>query len=188
MCIRDRSDGKAKTEGELNLNLQPQGNLAPVANGDFYVGRVGEEVLIQPLANDTDPNGDTLSLVRVSSAKDGATAEPDLEGGTITFAASVPRTYYLNSVSYTHLDVYKRQVLKKAGLLTRDARVKERKKAGLKTVSYTHLDVYKRQVQSTRADGATDVRRSPLGNRTTHSWWRSQARCWAWFIRPLRRT
>ncbi len=90
------SDGKAKTEGELNLNLQPQGNLAPVANGDFYVGRVGEEVLIQPLANDTDPNGDTLSLVRVSSAKDGATAEPDLEGGTITFAASVPRTYYLN--------------------------------------------------------------------------------------------
>ena len=39
-----------------------------------------------------------------------------------------------------------RPVLKKEGFLTRDPRMKERKKYGLKAVSYTHLDVYKRQV------------------------------------------
>ena len=47
----------------------------------------------------------------------------------------------------------------------------------------------KTAVQSTRASGATEVCRSPLGNSTTQaSRWASQARCWDSFMRPLRRT
>ena len=43
------------------------------------------------------------------------------------------------SVSYTHLDVYKRQLLNNAGEI-RGSRI-----FGPVAVSYTHLDVYKRQ-------------------------------------------
>lgn len=89
------SDGTTETIGQLNLNVQPPGNLPPVANGDFYVASAGEEVLIQPLANDTDPNNDSLSLVRVSPAAKGASAVTDLDLGTMTFRATVRNTYYL---------------------------------------------------------------------------------------------
>ena len=55
------------------------------------------------------------------------------------------REYIAYAVSYTHLDVYKRQehILKKAP----PARQFKAKSEGpaVKAVSYTHLDVYKRQ-------------------------------------------
>lgn len=89
------SDGTISTEGRLNLSVQATGNLAPVANGDFYVTTVGEEVLLQPLANDTDPNNDSLTMVRVSPAPEAAVAVPDLELGTVTFKARTRNTYYL---------------------------------------------------------------------------------------------
>ena len=44
------------------------------------------------------------------------------------------------AVSYTHLDVYKRQALMSV------VSTKMLKEWGTETVSYTHLDVYKRQV------------------------------------------
>ena len=64
------------------------------------------------------------------------------------------------SVSYTHLDVYKRQVLTYMARMLQEAKSKGlslRREAfqdsgrrvtlykGVKAVSYTHLDVYKRQ-------------------------------------------
>ena len=51
-------------------------------------------------------------------------------------------TYNIQPVSYTHLDVYKRQRHNQA---TRDI-LRQSKNRTIRTpVSYTHLDVYKRQ-------------------------------------------
>ena len=51
------------------------------------------------------------------------------------------------AVSYTHLDVYKRQALEKARAGNQKflASFSPAQESGLKAVSYTHLDVYKRQ-------------------------------------------
>ena len=87
------SDGRASTTGTLTVNVQNPGNLAPIANADFLVARVGEPAVIQPLANDTDPNGDQLSLVGVSTAPAGSTIVPDLGLGTLSFTAQAAGTY-----------------------------------------------------------------------------------------------
>ena len=50
------------------------------------------------------------------------------------------RTLYRDAVSYTHLDVYKRQTQQRY-LAPRQASTQHQ----LVAVSYTHLDVYKRQ-------------------------------------------
>ena len=65
-----------------------------------------------------------------------------------------------NSVSYTHLDVYKRQKVTRTALqsaasvaaliLITEATINEIPKEGPDPVSYTHLDVYKRQVLGRR--------------------------------------
>ena len=62
------SDGWITTEGELTVLVQENGNIAPIANADFYVTRVSEPLIVAPLANDTDPNGDVLALTKVSTA------------------------------------------------------------------------------------------------------------------------
>lgn len=87
------SDGRATTSGTLTVNVQNPGNLPPVANADFYVARAGEITTISPLANDTDPNGDNLSLVALSVAPAGSQITPDLELGTVNFVAQAPGSY-----------------------------------------------------------------------------------------------
>lgn len=89
------SDGAKSSEGQLTLQIQQPGNLPPSANGDFYVVRAGEPATIEPLANDTDPNGDTLSLAAVSAAPAGTTVVPDLDLGTLTFTARTMGSYLL---------------------------------------------------------------------------------------------
>lgn len=87
------SDGRQSTSGTLTVNVQNPGNLPPVANADFYVARAGEITTISPLANDTDPNGDNLSLVALSVAPTGSQITPDLELGTVNFVAQAPGSY-----------------------------------------------------------------------------------------------
>jgi len=87
------SDGRQSTTGTLTVNVQNPGNLPPVANADFYVARAGEVATISPLANDTDPNGDNLSLVALSVAPAGSQITPDLELGTVNFVAQAPGSY-----------------------------------------------------------------------------------------------
>lgn len=87
------SDGEVATVGKLTVVVQPPGNLPPTANADFQVARVGETALIQPLANDTDPNGDTLSLAGVTGQPQGTTVVPDLDLGTVSFTARAPGSY-----------------------------------------------------------------------------------------------
>ena len=87
------SDGWLTTEGELTVLVQEPGNIAPIANADFYLARVGEPLIAAPLANDTDPNGDVLTLTKVSTAPPSTTLVPDLELGTVTFTGSQVGSY-----------------------------------------------------------------------------------------------
>ena len=72
-----------------------------------------------------------------------ATLEPDLEGCDLSY-------HYVGAVSYTHLDVYKRQVFRYRGdplsaVWTFRSADAFRAWGIYRPVSYTHLDVYKRQ-------------------------------------------
>ncbi len=89
------SDGKKSTVGSLRVWIQPQGNVAPVANGDFYVARMNEPVSLRPLDNDLDPNGDKLRLDAVSAAPQNSAITPNLDLGTITFQGSHIGTFTL---------------------------------------------------------------------------------------------
>ncbi len=64
----------------------------PVAVGDHVVVPAGEPVTVEPLKNDSDPNGDTLRLASVSEAAP-AEITPNYDAGTFTFVASEPRSY-----------------------------------------------------------------------------------------------
>ena len=94
-------DQGAETRGELIVNVQEAGNLPPVANGDLFLAHPGETLTLDPLKNDTDPNGDPLMLAAVSGAPSGASITPDLERGTIDFVSSSPGSY---SFAYTVSD------------------------------------------------------------------------------------
>jgi len=94
-------DQGAETRGELVVNVEEAGNLPPSANGDLFQAHPGETVTLDPLSNDTDPNGDPLSLAAVSGAPSGVTLAPDLDRGTIDFRAQQPGSY---SFSYTVSD------------------------------------------------------------------------------------
>ncbi|PID97509.1 MAG: hypothetical protein CSA82_03695 [Actinobacteria bacterium] len=95
------SDGQEVTSGTLTVHVQPVGNLQPIANADFYVIPVNEPLNIEPLANDTDPNGDQLKLVAVSPAPEGVVLTPDLELGSINFTARAKGSYQF---TYTATD------------------------------------------------------------------------------------
>ena len=94
-------DQGAETRGELIATVQEAGNLPPSANGDLFQAHPGETVTLDPLKNDTDPNGDPLSLAAVSGTPAGATISPDLDRGTIDFRATAPGSY---SFAYTVSD------------------------------------------------------------------------------------
>lgn len=94
-------DQGGETRGELVVNVQEAGNLPPTANGDLYQAHPGETVTLDPLKNDTDPNGDPLTLAAVSGTPAGASIQPDLDRGTIDFVASAPGSY---SFAYTVSD------------------------------------------------------------------------------------
>ena len=94
-------DQGAETRGELIATVQEAGNLPPSANGDLFQAHPGETVTLDPLKNDTDPNGDPLSLAAVSGAPAGATISPDLDRGMIDFRATAPGSY---SFAYTVSD------------------------------------------------------------------------------------
>lgn len=95
------SDGRKSREGTVNLDVRGTDNIRPKANGDFVVVREGETATVSPLANDTDPNGDRLALVSISTAPPGTSVSPALDSGTFDFVASAKGTYYM---TYTVTD------------------------------------------------------------------------------------
>ena len=95
------SDGRDAGDGSINVTVKESANEPPVANADHLVVREGSSASISPMANDTDPNSDTLRLVSVDDVPAGITAVMDSTAGTITMDGNTAGTYYL---SYTITD------------------------------------------------------------------------------------
>lgn len=86
------SDGTNAGAGTLTVTVR-QEKVAPVANADHVVALKGQDVVVKPLANDIDPNGDQVRLTMVDQAAAGQTIQPDYAAGTFRFSASTAGTY-----------------------------------------------------------------------------------------------
>ncbi len=88
------SDGRGEeVEGTVWVDVRPTGAMPPNAVADHATTAPGRPVVIRPLENDTDANGDTLRIARVDLSRTDATAVPDYDAGTITFTAEKPGAY-----------------------------------------------------------------------------------------------
>ena len=91
------SDGSDSAEIVIDLEVLPAGPQPPQAVFDFATAFVGETVVIEPIANDIDPNDKPLRLSHVESVP-AVTVVPDLEAGTFTFRTETAGTYYLTYI------------------------------------------------------------------------------------------
>lgn len=89
------SDGREEITGRILVDVRASGNVPPEANGDIAFARAGTTITIRPLANDTDANGDPLTLAGVNIEQTGPQVTPDLAGGTLSFRSEQEGIYYL---------------------------------------------------------------------------------------------
>ncbi|MGW8565488.1 Ig-like domain-containing protein [Isoptericola sp. NPDC055881] len=86
-------DGRGKVvDGTLWVDVVGATQKPPVAVGDHVVVAAGQPVTVEPLKNDSDPNGDDLRLASVSEASP-ARITPNYDAGTFTFLAQEPKSY-----------------------------------------------------------------------------------------------
>ncbi len=83
---------------EATVTISDDGNAPPVPTNDSAKAQVGRPVLVGVLANDVDPDGDTITLTSVRSS-DGEVAATT--GGFVSFTARSPGTATL---TYTASD------------------------------------------------------------------------------------
>lgn len=88
------SDGQADTNGSVVVEVTDGVNQPPRANGDLVRVVAGESTTVDPLANDTDANGDSLKLVSLGRSPEGLTAKASSDQSSVTVSASKPGTYY----------------------------------------------------------------------------------------------
>ena len=88
------SDGQARVEQQLKVNVRATGSVPPVANADFFRAVAGEATVLAPLKNDQDPAGGTLRLASVSKPATG-TISRIADNGTVTFTSTTPGVVYL---------------------------------------------------------------------------------------------
>jgi hypothetical protein len=87
-------DGDLKTPGKLSVTVRPPGPLDPSARPDHYVATSGQQLLLRPLLNDNDPNGDEIRLISIERRNDaGLTVQEDVRSGTVLFKADQPGAY-----------------------------------------------------------------------------------------------
>jgi hypothetical protein len=82
------------TTTTITLDVRPQGTTKPKTNADHVVTRVGEQITVAPLANDTSSGREPLRLGRVDEVP-GATVLPDFANKTFTFTAPAAGVYYV---------------------------------------------------------------------------------------------
>ncbi|MGY1742154.1 MULTISPECIES: Ig-like domain-containing protein [unclassified Blastococcus] len=87
-------DGIAEVDGALSVEVRPEGDLPPTARGDHVTAFAGETVVVSPLANDSDPNGDELRLSAVPPTAETAVV-PDYVAGTFAVSSARVGTHYL---------------------------------------------------------------------------------------------
>ncbi|MGO2932478.1 Ig-like domain-containing protein [Microbacterium sp.] len=82
--------------GTLVLDVRPAGSTLPKTNADHVMTRVGEQVTVSPLANDSSSGREPLRLTRVNGDETpGATIEPDYPNKSFTFSAPTKGVYYV---------------------------------------------------------------------------------------------
>jgi hypothetical protein len=91
------SDGSDTTEVTVPVEVRESTNLPPRAVGDFIAVTEGEEVLLDVLANDVDPEGEPLRLGSVTTA-DIVEVTPDYDTGQIHLEGLTEGTAYLEYV------------------------------------------------------------------------------------------
>ncbi|MBD5785575.1 tandem-95 repeat protein [Cellulosimicrobium terreum] len=91
VAVSDGQGGLA--EGQLLIEVLPQ-DQPPIAVNDHVVVPAGESVTVEPLTNDTDPDGDELRLSDVSEV-DGAQITENLDAGELAFSSMEPGSYDL---------------------------------------------------------------------------------------------
>jgi hypothetical protein len=94
------TDGTATSTGTVAVTVV-EVNSAPVANDDATAVAVGGSIEVDVLANDTDPDGDTITLVSVDSPTAGAI--DNLGNGRLRYTASASEAGTV-TVSYTISD------------------------------------------------------------------------------------
>lgn len=84
------------TTGTLVLDVRPSGSTLPKTNADHVMTRVGEQVTVSPLANDSSSGREQLRLTRVNGDETpGANIVPDYPNKTFSFSAPAPGVYYV---------------------------------------------------------------------------------------------
>ncbi|MGO1582308.1 MAG: Ig-like domain-containing protein [Actinomycetaceae bacterium] len=91
------SDGTDVTEVVVPVEVHDAENLPPRAVNDYLSVSVGEEAVLDVLANDVDPEGEPLRLGSVT-ASDVAEVTPDYDTGTIQVTGTTEGTNYLEYV------------------------------------------------------------------------------------------
>ncbi|MEW5964335.1 MAG: Ig-like domain-containing protein, partial [Pseudomonadota bacterium] len=94
------SDGSLTDTATLTLGPVTPVNDAPVASDDIAVTTEGRPVVIDVLANDSDGNGDPLTIITASSPNGPVTVRPD---GTLRFTPAAGFTG-IATISYTVSD------------------------------------------------------------------------------------
>ncbi|MGQ9409910.1 Ig-like domain-containing protein [Mycolicibacterium gilvum] len=97
------SDGTATSVGTVTVVVSPMipVNQAPIAVDDAATTSANTPIVITPLANDTDPDGDTLTLTTVSDTLNGGTVT--INGTTLTYTPATNHTGS-DTFSYTVTD------------------------------------------------------------------------------------
>lgn len=83
-------------EGTLNVSVQGEGvPLPPTARDDYVQLPAGREVIVEPLANDTDPNNDPLVLGEYDRIEGDAVMISQGEQGSLRLSSQTPGTYLI---------------------------------------------------------------------------------------------
>ncbi|MGO2518512.1 MAG: Ig-like domain-containing protein [Microbacterium sp.] len=78
------------------LDVRPAGSTLPKTNADHVMTRVGEQITVSPLTNDSSSGREPLRLTRVNGDETpGATIVPDYPNKSFSFSAPVKGTYYV---------------------------------------------------------------------------------------------
>lgn len=89
------TDGRASTTGYIRVEVKAgRKNVPPVANNDHVEVPLGQSIIASPIANDTDANGDKLTLTTVGR-KPGLTVSPDYSAGTVAISGTKTGSFYL---------------------------------------------------------------------------------------------
>lgn len=97
--ISDNKGGNASASVSVTVNASVATNTAPVANNDSAATDMDTAVLIPVLANDSDPDGDTLTIVSTSGVNGSVT----VSSGVVSFTPTAGFTG-VESFSYTVSD------------------------------------------------------------------------------------